>query len=158
MGQRLDTYDRMPQSVAEYLSQYGWHFSKKMCEWAVSKMTTKDLTTGKEKKLEPMSKDEVKELLGRYGLRIEHDAGYDCVYVANMAKSDYYKSAITDCVYVANMAKSDYYKSAITDEMHLALFIKDYMDDEDGYDGLPFTRFFADCIGKGQPILWEDMM
>ena len=56
------------------------------------------------------------------------------------------------------MAKSDFYKSAITDEMHLALFIKDYMDDEDGYEGLPFTRFFADCIGKGCPILWEDMM
>ena len=47
MGQRLDMYDRFPQDVADYLSMYGWHFSKKMCEWAVSKMTTKDLTTGK---------------------------------------------------------------------------------------------------------------
>lgn len=95
--------------------------------------------TGKAKKLEPMTKDEVKGLLGRFGLKIEHDEGYDCVYVANMAKSDYYKSAITD-------------------EMHLALFIKDYMDDEDGYEGLPFTRFYADCIGKGTPINWEEAM
>ena len=31
-------------------------------------------------------------------------------------------------------------------------YIKDYVDDKDGYDGLPFTRFYADCIGSGTPI------
>lgn len=36
MKQRLDTYDRIPPAMADYLSQYGWHFSKKMCLWAVS--------------------------------------------------------------------------------------------------------------------------
>lgn len=25
-------------------------------------------------------------------------------------------------------------------------------------DGLPMTRFYADCIGKGTPIMWEDMI
>ena len=34
MGQRLDTYDKMPLAMKNYLSLYGWHFSKKMCEWA----------------------------------------------------------------------------------------------------------------------------
>lgn len=29
MKQRLDTYDRIPPAMADYLSQYGWHFSKK---------------------------------------------------------------------------------------------------------------------------------
>ena len=33
MGQRLDAYDRFPSGMKEYISQYGWHFSKKMCEW-----------------------------------------------------------------------------------------------------------------------------
>lgn len=37
MKQRLDTYDRIPPAMADYLSQYGWHFSKKMCLWAVSR-------------------------------------------------------------------------------------------------------------------------
>ena len=32
MKQRLDTYDRIPPAMADYLSQYGWHFSKKMLE------------------------------------------------------------------------------------------------------------------------------
>jgi hypothetical protein len=28
----------------------------------------------------------------------------------------------------------------------------------DGYDGLPMTRFYADCIGSGNPIIWEDVI
>ena len=144
MGQRLDTYDRLPSGMKEYLSQYGWHFSKKMCEWAVSKMRVSDdsssaASTGKTRKLEAMKKDEVEELLKKYGIKLEKDAGYDCVYVANMAKADYYKSSIAD-------------------ESHLALFVKDYIDDPDGYEWLPFTRFYADCIGSGTPIMWSDML
>ena len=38
------------------------------------------------------------------------------------------------------------------------LFVKDYIDDPDGYEGLPFTRFYADCIGSGTPIMWSDML
>ena len=37
-------------------------------------------------------------------------------------------------------------------------FIKDYIDDKDGYPELPFTRFYADCIGSGCPINWGDML
>ena len=128
----------MPSGMKEYLEAYGWHFSKKMCEWATGKMKCKD-ETGKAKKLEPMKKDEVEELLKKYGVKLENDKGYDCVYVANMAKNDFYKSAIQD-------------------DAHLALFIKDYIDDVDAYPGMPFTRFYADCIGSGTPINWEDVM
>lgn len=56
------------------------------------------------------------------------------------------------------MCRADYLGSSITDEGHVAMFIKDYVDDPDGYDGLPFTRFYADCIGSGKPIMWEDML
>ena len=122
MGQRLDTYDKMPPAMKNYLSLYGWHFSKKMCEWAVSKMEVENKTTKQEEKLVPIKKEEVEELLKKYGI------------------------------------KADYYKSSIMDEAHLALFVKDYIDDPDGYDGLPFTRFYADCIGSGTPIIWDDML
>ena len=123
MKQRLDTYDRIPPAMADYLSQYGWHFSKKMCLWAVSRMKMENKSTGKEEKLEPISKEQVEELLKKYSINLEKDAGYDSVYVA-----------------------------------HLALFIKDYIDDVDAYNGMPFTRFYADCIGSGNPIMWEQMM
>lgn len=139
MGQRLDTYDRFPSGMREYLAAYGWHFSKKMCEWAVSQMKCKDDATGKLKRLEPMKKDEVDELLKKNGLKLERDAGYDACYVANMAKADYYKRSIAD-------------------EAHLAMFVKDYVDDVDACEGMPFTRFYADCIGGGKAIMWEDML
>ena len=54
--------------------------------------------------------------------------------------------------------KADYMGSSIIDEQHVALFIKDYVDDKDGYSELPFTRFYADCIGSGCPIDWGDML
>lgn len=45
MNQRLDVYDYFPDGMTDYLSIYGWHFSKKMCEWAVSKMKAENTAT-----------------------------------------------------------------------------------------------------------------
>lgn len=123
--------------MREYLATYGWHFSKKMCEWAVGNMKVEK--NGKPENLEAMKRDDVEEMLKKLGIKLEKDKGYDAVYVANMAKADYFKSSIPD-------------------EAHLAMFVKDYIDDPDGYEGLPFTRFYADCIGSGTPIMWEDML
>lgn len=139
MGQRLDTYDELPDGMREYLSRNGWHFSKRMCDWAVSRMRVKDMATGKEKRLEPWTKDAVDEMLKKYNVRLDNDKGYDCVYVANMAKSDYLKSSIVD-------------------DQHIALFVKDYLDDCDGYNGIALTRFAADCIGSGTPITWLELL
>lgn len=139
-NRRLDTnYDNFPSGMREYLEAYGWHFSKKMCEWAVSKMKKKNPQTGKEEPVEYMPKDKVDEFLKKYGIKLENDVAYDSVYVLHMAKSDYMKSSISD-------------------EAHLAMFVKDYLDDEDGYPEIAFTRFYADCIGKGEVLLWEDVI
>ena len=35
---RFDMYEKKPAGMDNYLSNYGWHFSKKMCEWAISMM------------------------------------------------------------------------------------------------------------------------
>lgn len=40
--------------MANYLSLYGWHFSKKMCEWAVSKMEVENKTSKQKEKLVPI--------------------------------------------------------------------------------------------------------
>ena len=132
---RLDNNnDRMPSGMREYLNYYGWHFNKKLCDFAVSHMI---ISGGN--KLDPISKESVEQMLGRYGITLEKCKGYDAVFVANMAKADYYGSSIPS-------------------EDYLARFVKDYIDDPDGYDGLPMTRFFADVIGKGVVIDWEDML
>ena len=135
---RLDAREVFPSGMEEYLSQYGWHFSKKMCEWEVSRMYKRN-SLDKKIPIQSWNKDSVDKLLNKYGVTIENKIGYDYVFAANM------------CI-------ADYYGSSIIDEQHVALFIKDYVDDPDGYEELPFTRFYADCIGSGVPINWEDML
>ena len=44
------------------------------------------------------------------------------------------------------------------DEEHMARYIEDVICDPDGYEGLVFNRFLADCGGKGVAIFWENMI
>lgn len=83
---RLDMYDSLPSGMRKYLSRYGWHFSRKMCEWAVSRMKAKGQATGKDKRIEPFSKEDVESMLSKYGVELDRDAGYDSVFAANMCK------------------------------------------------------------------------
>ena len=136
---RLDNYGAYPSGMKEYLSIYGWHFSKKMCEWAVSRMYKDEKEIKTEQSNSDYTRDKVDLLLKRYNLKLENNKGYDDVYIANMCKFDFLGSSIDN-------------------EMKLAQFIKDYIDDADAYEGMPFTRFYADCIGSGTPIMWEDMI
>ena len=131
---RLDYYDIMPAGAEAYLSHYGWHFSKAMCEWAVSMMEDR---AGN--RLVMKSKEQVEAILKAHGIELENDYGYDKVYVMHMGLADYVGSSIID-------------------EAHLAKYVKDVLDDPDGYEGVAFTRFFADCNGKGIPIIWADMI
>ena len=136
---RLDSYDIYPSGMIEYLSTYGWHFSKKMCEWAVSRMYKDGEENKPEQAIPNYTRERVDLLLKRFNLKLEKNKGYDDVYIANMCKFDFLGSSIDN-------------------EMKLAQFIKDYIDDADAYEGMPFTRFYADCIGSGTPIIWEDML
>ena len=49
-------------------------------------------------------------------------------------------------------------KSSIVDDYHMALYIKDVIDDEDGYDGIVFNRWYADMSKKGVPIDWAELL
>jgi len=56
------------------------------------------------------------------------------------------------------MCKADFLGQSVPNETLLARYVKDVMEDPDGYDGMPFTRFYADCIGSGTSIPWEDTL
>lgn len=131
---RMDYYDILPAGMDAYLSVYSWHFSKRMCEFAVSMMRDRN-----GQKLKMRTKEEVEAILKNNNVEIENDYGYDKVFVMHMGLSDYMGSSITD-------------------EMHLAKYVKDVLDDEDGYQGIALTRFLADCSAKGVPIVWEDVI
>lgn len=132
--ERLDSYERLPSGQREYLSAYGWSFSKKLCEFAVSRMKDRN-----GKKIEPITREKLDNLLKNYSLHLENDNGYDAVYVVNMAKADYYGSSIPN-------------------EQYLVLFVKDYLGDKDGYPGLALSRYIADCVGNGTALIWEDYL
>ena len=84
------------------------HFNKKLCEFAVNKMKH-----GKQ----PIPKDKVSEILSKHNIILDNNELYDYVYVFNMGYNDFMGSSIPD-------------------EKHLALYVKDVIDDKDGYDGI----------------------
>lgn len=135
----LDIFDIKPDGMVAYLRYYGYHFSKKMAEWAVSHMRRNDPASGKSQSLEYWDKEKVESIFTRQGVKLQEPVNYDHVYVANMARADFYKSSITD-------------------EEHLALFIKDMTEDTDQQDGFIFNRFYADCCHNGISIPWSDMI
>ena len=131
---RLDDYEARPYGMDEYLANYGFNFSKKMCEFAVSRMRDRNGN-----KIQARTKEEVDAILKNHGITLEHNKGYNAVYVMHMALSDFVGSSIAD-------------------EAHLAMYVKDVIDDKDQYDGMVFTRFYADCMGSGEPIFWDLMI
>lgn len=56
------------------------------------------------------------------------------------------------------MCKADFVNSSIIDDRHLCLYVKDIIDDIDGYDGLPFARWLTDVEHKAITIDWQDML
>lgn len=135
----LDTHDVLPEDMISYLANYGRHFNKKLCEFAISNMFTTEKDNDKKVKLKKISKEEIDNLLRSYNVRLENNQLYDYIYVAHMCKADFL------------------YKS-VPDEHHMALYIKDVIDDVDGYDGLVFNRWYADTRRKGIAIDWEEML
>lgn len=129
----MTQYDKKPEAMINYLRYNGPHFSKKLCEFATKKMRKK------EGRINPWGKAEVDEILNTAGVEVENDNLYDTVFVANMCKADYYKSSVADKAGVAR-------------------YIKDVLDDEDGYDGIAFNRWLADCARKGVAIPWDDVL
>lgn len=129
----LDRYDKRPEAMENYLRYYGWHFNKKMCEFAIKHMDHEG------KDLKSVTKEHVESILATYNVNIENDVLYDKVYVYAMLKSDFCNGAIPD-------------------ERHLAAAVKLYLDDEDGYDEIAFSRYYIDTIKKGIPIDWEEML
>lgn len=135
----LDSFDILPEEMTVYFQHNGRHFNKKLCEFAVGKMTMRNPSTGVLVKLVPITKQTLDGLLKSYHIELNNNQLYDYVFVANMCKADYLGSSIPD-------------------EQHLCKYIKDVIDDVDGYDGIVFNRWYADMCRKGIPISWIDML
>lgn len=130
-------YDIKPEGMIAYMQNYGPHFNKKLCEFAVGRMETS--INGVKIKLTPYTKEEVDTMIKNYGITIKNGQLYDCVYVANMCKADFLTSSVID-------------------EAHLVKYVKDVIDDVDAPDGLLFNRWYADMCYCGIAIDWDEMI
>jgi hypothetical protein len=129
----------IPEDMEQYMSFYGLHFNKKLCAFAVGMMEKEDKTSGVLEKIVPMTMEELKSLLESHHIKIGQNDCYDALYVANMVKADYWGSSIED-------------------EEHMARYIEDVLCDVDGYEGIVFSRFLADCSAKGIVVFWDMMI
>ena len=137
----LDMYDveMMPPTMKAYLRNYGYSFSKRACDFAVSYMERENKATGKMEKIEAYSKERAEDLMAKYGIKLENNIGYNFVYVINMSIADYWKESIDD-------------------EQHLAKHVKAIIDDVDDNPENLFRMWIAKMDGNGIPTPWEDIM
>jgi len=76
------------------------------------------------------------ELLLNYGIKVDNEDMYNVHYLFNNLFSDHFPKTLKN-------------------EQDVASAINDILNDEDGYEGMALTRYYADCIGKGEPLYWE---
>lgn len=117
-----------------YLRHYGRHFNRKMYEFAVEGMYKENGG-----RFEPLENERYEKILKNNGIKLDNDV-------------------MCDGMFVMSMAMSDFLGSSLENEQQLARFVKDYIDDPDQVDGFVFNRFYADCVLKGVPIDWEEML
>lgn len=120
--------------MEEYISEYGYHMNEKLYMYALSLMRDR---VGK--KINPWDKERLKNFLRDNNVSLENNYGFDASYAISMAMADYYGSSISD-------------------ERHLALFVKDFCEDPDGSGTKAFDHFYIDCVAKGIPIYWDEML
>ena len=132
--ERRDSRTKYPTAMEEYLEQYGYHFNKRLHDYAVELMKDRNGKT-----INPFDKSKTAEFLKAHGVSLKNDMGHDASYVLNMGMSDFYGSSIPD-------------------ETHLAIFVKDYLDDKDGSPTRAFDEFFIKTVALGIPIFWDEML
>lgn len=118
----------------KYQRLYGPHFTKELCDFAVSLMQDDNGA------IEPITKSQLEEKMKAQNITLEYNKLYDAVYVANMCKADYLGNAVPN---------NDY---------NLCMYVKKTIDDPDGYDGQPFNRWMSDIIGMHIPVDWSEFV
>ena len=125
---------RTTKHYRKYQRLYGPHFTKELCDFAVS------LMEDDKGSITPITKQQLDEKLKVQNITLEYNKLYDAVYVANMCKADYLGNAVPN---------NDY---------NLCMYVKKTIDDPDGYDGQPFNRWMSDIEGMHIPVDWSEFV
>lgn len=113
-------------------------FSKRLAEWAISKMKTEDTATGALKSIVPRTLDDVKDVLKEYNIAYPDEFCYTAWYLFNMAIADYPKTLKTD--------------------EQRAMFVDETLCDADGMPENVLDCFVAKMCNAEIPIFWEEYL
>ena len=126
------------QGEAIYQDQNHGLFSKRLAEWAISNMATRDADSNELKPIKAPTLEEVKELLEQYKVELPQEFVYTAWYLYAMAKADYSETLTTD-------------------ELR-AKYIKETICDPDGMPENVLACFVAKMCNAGVPIFWEQYL
>lgn len=122
------------KAYKKYLRLYGPHFTKALCKFATSLMKKEN------GEIIPITKQEIDDKFATQNIKLEYNQLYDYIYVANMCKADFLG------------------KSVPNDDAHLCMYVKNVIDDPDGYDGQVFFRWLSDVKHMGIPVDWSEFV
>lgn len=126
------------ESRAIYEDNYHGLFSKRLAEWAISKMQVEDPATGVMKPLKPHTVEEMKDVMKANKVELPEEFIYTAWYLYNMTFADYPKTLTTD--------------------VQRATYVEETMLDPDGMPENVLDCFVAKMCNAGKPIYWEDLM
>lgn len=113
-------------------------FSKRLAEWAISRMERKDPVTKEMKPVKTPSVDEVKKLMGEHKVELPDEFIYTAWYLYAMTLADYPKSLPTDA--------------------HRIMYVEETLCDPDGCPENVLDCFVTKMRNAGVPIYWEEYL
>ena len=123
------------EAKAAYEDMYHGLFSRKLSEWAVSRMKMKDTATKQMRPIPVATMDEVQSVLRNNGVDLPEEFIYTAYYLYNMSTADYPKTLQTDA--------------------QKARFVEETICDPDGMPENVLACFEAKMCNAGVPIYWE---
>lgn len=130
----LEHKDATMRDCRKYKEVFGRHFTKSLCEYATSKMVNRNKTK------HHYTLEDVKHI-------------WEENHLPDIAKANWY-----DVVFVMNMGYADYYGDLFTEHREVAIYAYLYLSDVDGYEGIAFSRWLADCKRKNHSIPWHEFV
>lgn len=129
----LDISSRMPSEMQDYIENYGFHFSKKACDYALRDLK-KDGSP-----VTPMTKEQADEMFKKYNVTLKNNVLYDAVY----------KLAYEKC---------NHFGKSLPNEQMLAMHVQEDLDAMGNTGEEVFREWIADRIGQGNPIDWYSIL
>ena len=123
------------EARAAYEDMYHGLFSRKLAEWAVSRMRMKDTATKQMRPIPHVGVEEVQSMLRENEVELPEEFVYTAYYLYNMAVADYPKTL-----------QSDEQK---------ARFVEETLCDPDGMPENVLDCFEVKMCNAGMPIYWE---